>query len=219
MEKLNDGNDASDNRRSLCLMAAGLVLAGKLAAATVPVIDDDGGVPWSDRFASVVDYRLAVPSVDQQRYQAMLEWALIRAGLSDLPAQAFVVVDRRAQVQAAMVIVRIAAGSAQWLGATAVSTGKTGTFEHFLTPLGVFAHTLDNPDFRAEGTFNKNHIRGYGLRGRRVFDFGWQDAERGWGRGGHSQMRLQMRMPPIRYCSSPGWGAWHQRAASASPPP
>ena len=52
--------------------------------------------------------------------------------------------------------------------------------------------SLDNPDFRAEGSFNKNHIRGYGLRGRRVFDFGWQSAERGWGKGGVSRMRLQM---------------------------
>lgn len=91
-----------------------------------------------------------------------------------------------------MVLVRTRAGGWHWLGATAVSTGKAGTFEHFFTPLGVFAHTLDNPDFRAEGTFNKNHIRGYGLRGRRVFDFGWQLAERGWGNGGMSKMRLQM---------------------------
>ena len=68
-------------------------------------------------------------------------------------------------------------GGWDWVGATAVSTGKTGTFEHFLTPLDDLAHTLDNPDFRAEGTFNKNHIRGYGLRGRRTFDFGWQTAD------------------------------------------
>jgi len=30
------------------------------------------------------------------------------------------------------------------------------------------------------------------LRGRRIFDFGWQVAERGWGDGGTSKMRLQM---------------------------
>ena len=69
---------------------------------------------------------------------------------------------------------------------------KQHAFEHFLTPLGVFPHTLENPDFRSAGTFNKNHIRGYGLRGRRVFDFGWQLAERRWGKGGTSKMRLQM---------------------------
>jgi hypothetical protein len=48
----------------------------------------------------------------------------------------------------------------------------------------VFAYSLDNPDYRSKGTYNKNHIRGYGLRGLRVFDFGWQFAQRGWGVGG-----------------------------------
>ena len=80
----------------------------------------------------------------------------------------------------------------RWLGATRTSTGRPGSFEHFLTPLGVFEHNLDNPDFRAEGTYNSLHIRGYGLRGMRVFDLGWVAAERGWGRGGISLMRLQM---------------------------
>lgn len=81
-----------------------------------------------------------------------------------------------------MALVRTRAGGRHWLGATVVSTGKPG----------AFAHLLANPDFRAEGTLNKNHIRGYGLRGRRVFDFGRQLAERGWGAGGTSKMRLQM---------------------------
>ena len=49
-----------------------------------------------------------------------------------------------------------------------------------------------NPDFRAEGTFNENGIRGYGLRGLRVFDFGWQRVPKGWGDRAVIQMRLQM---------------------------
>jgi hypothetical protein len=122
----------------------------------------------------------------------LLEQTLAGAHVSDPAEQAFVVVDRSPQIQAAFVVLRTESGRWQWIGATAVSTGKTGTFEHFVTPLGVFSHTLENPDFRAEGTLNKNHIRGYGLRGRRVFDFGWQLAERGWGAGGTSRMRLQM---------------------------
>jgi hypothetical protein len=36
----------------------------------------------------------------------------------------------------------------------------------------VFEHTLDNPDFRAEGTVNEFGIRGYGTKGMRIFDFG-----------------------------------------------
>lgn len=150
---------------------------------------------WTEQFQRVVDRRLEVPAAEQQHYLDLLQQALReyeRTASADAAAQAFVLVDRSPQVQAACIVVLTATGSWHWIGAAAVSTGKTGSFEHFLTPLGVFAHTLDNPDFRAEGSFNKNHIRGYGLRGRRVFDFGWQSAERGWGKGGVSRMRLQM---------------------------
>ena len=167
-------------------------MLGRSVAAEQSDADDQALSRWTEQFAREVDHRLDVPPVDQQRYFLALQQALADDTLADLAGQSFVLVDRSPQVQAAMVLVRTQAGGWHWIGATAVSTGKTGTFEHFLTPLGVFAHTLDNPDFRAEGTFNKNHIRGYGLRGKRVFDFGWQLAERGWGNGGTSKMRLQM---------------------------
>jgi hypothetical protein len=147
---------------------------------------------WAARFAAEVDHRLDVPPAEQRRYAGLLDAALARAQVTVPPAQAVLVVDRNLQVQAALLLVRTAAGGWQALGAAAVSTGKVGRYEHFVTPLGVYPHTLANPDFRAEGTYNENHIRGYGLRGRRVFDFGWQLAERGWGAGGSSQMRLQM---------------------------
>ncbi len=178
--------------RLLCTLALGCVALVRQAGAEPP--DVDTGIPATLRaqFLSEVDHRLDVPAADQQRYLVMLQKTLADANISERSAQAFVLVDRSAQVQAAFVVVRTQGGGLEWVGATAVSTGKTGTFEHFLTPLGVFPHTLDNPDFRAEGTFNKNHIRGYGLRGRRIFDFGWQTAERGWGAGGTSKMRLQM---------------------------
>ena len=147
---------------------------------------------WREQFEREVDHRLDVPVADQQQYLELLKLSLAAAAITDTTAQAFVLVDRSPNVQAAFVVVKIPAGGWFWLGATAVSTGKVGTFEHFTTPLGVFPHSLDSPDFRAEGTLNKNHIRGYGLRNMRVFDFGWQLAERGWGDGGSSKMRLQM---------------------------
>jgi hypothetical protein len=153
--------------------------------------DDAAMLGWTERFAREVDHRLDVPLADQERYFQLLKDALTEASFTDTSSQSFVLIDRNPQVQMAIVVVRTN-GAWHWLGATAVSTGKTGKYEHFLTPLGVFAHSLDNPDFRAEGTLNKNRIRGYGLRGRRVFDFGWQMAERGWGDGGTSKMRLQM---------------------------
>ena len=179
-------------RRAFCLLAAGASTGRWVAAAPASAVGDEALPAWSEQFAREVDRRLDVPKVDQERYILLLEQALSAQVLVDAAGQSLVLVDRCPQVQAAMVLVRTQAGAWHWLGATAVSTGKPGRFEHFLSPLGAFAHTLDNRDFRAEGTFNKNHIRGYGLRGRRVFDFGWQVAERGWGNGGTSKMRLQM---------------------------
>lgn len=147
-------------------------------------------------FAREVPRRLTVPAEAQARYLALLQQALSGAGLADLPPQHLLLVDRSPQVQMLAVLLRApdAAGAVawHWIGATPVSTGRVGRFDHFRTPLGVFAHTLANPDFRAEGTFNDNGIRGYGVKGMRVFDFGWAQAERGWGGGGLGQMRLQM---------------------------
>jgi hypothetical protein len=160
--------------------------------AQTPTTDDAALQDWRQQFAHSVDHRLEVPATAQAAYLSLLQQALSGADVSDSTPQTYVLVDRSVAIQAAFLIVRTADATLHWLGATAVSTGKPGSYEHFVTPLGVFAHTLDNPDFRAEGTFNENRIRGYGLAGLRVFDFGWQDAERGWGEGGISAMRLQM---------------------------
>ena len=179
-------------RRSLCGLLAGFAWAHSAFGTRIILSADDDVKAWTDRFIAEVDHRLDVPQADLQRYAVLGEQAVAQAGLERLSPQAFLVVDRSPHVQVAVVMVRMGADAWHALGASAVSTGKPGRFEHFITPLGVFAHSLDNPDYRAEGTLNKNHIRGYGVRGRRVFDFGWQDAQRGWGKGGISPMRLQM---------------------------
>jgi hypothetical protein len=82
-------------------------------------------------------------------------------------------------------------GAMQWLGASPVSTGRPSGFEHCEPPLGVFEHSLANPDFRAEGTVNEFGIRGYGDKGMRVYDFGWVMGRRAWAPG-ERLMRLQM---------------------------
>lgn len=178
-------------RRGL-LVSAGLLLFSKSGPAAAAQVADGDLHLWRDQFERTVDHRLDVPPVNQQQYFELLKLSLLQGEITDTAAQAFVLVDRNPNVQAAFLVVKTVDSDWFWLGATAVSTGKVGTFEHFTTPLGVFAHSLDNPDFRAEGTLNKNRIRGYGAKGRRIFDFGWQLAERGWGRGGISPMRLQM---------------------------
>ncbi|RFU44858.1 L,D-transpeptidase [Paraburkholderia sp. DHOC27] len=144
-------------------------------------------------FAQTVTRRLQVPAAIQQEYGQRLQAALQADQLGNLSGEYVVLVDRCANVQALFIYFR-ATPSDAWsmIGASPVATGRPGEFDHFVTPLGVFEHTPDNMDYRAEGTMNENNIRGYGKRDMRIFDLGWAQGERGWGRGGMSQMRFQM---------------------------
>jgi hypothetical protein len=177
-------------RLPAALAACALLLAPAMHVAADPLAYTLAN--WRTQFSREVGDQLEVPLEHQQQVFNQVQNALADANLGTLDAQTFVVIDRSPQVQAAFVLLLSPANDWQWLGATAVSTGKPGSFEHFYTPLGVFLHTPNDPDFRSEGTYNSNHIRGYGERGMRVFDFGWQLAERGWGAGGSSKMRLAM---------------------------
>ncbi|WP_412023748.1 hypothetical protein [Burkholderia cepacia] len=145
------------------------------------------------RFTQEVTRRLNVPMSEQRAYGARLQKALADADLGDLAGEYVAMVDRSSNVQALFIYFRATPANA-WLmiGASPVGTGLPGKYDHFLTPLGVFHHSPDNMDFRAEGTTNENGIRGYGLRDMRIYDFGWEDGERGWGKGGVSPMRFQM---------------------------
>jgi hypothetical protein len=158
-----------------------------------PVIAGFGAEDGSSlavNFSEEVTRRLAVPEVEQENYGALLGKALDGRDLTS--PQYVVVVDRSPMVQAAMIYWMSADGEFHFIGASPVSTGLPGRYEHFRTPLGVFEHTPDNPDFRAEGTKNELGVRGYGKKGMRIYDFGWQDGVRGWGKGGAGKLRLQM---------------------------
>jgi hypothetical protein len=165
-------------------LAAVLLLgsAAHAADSAVQVLDA--------QFARQVDHRLELPVQDQDRTIGLVQQALAQAQLKDLQPQTILVVDRNPFIQAAFLLLLAPSGDWHWVGATAVSTGKPGGFEHFITPTGVFLHSPDNPDYRAAGTYNENHIRGYGVRNMRIFDFGWQMAERTWDHAGSSPMRL-----------------------------
>ena len=107
--------------------------------------------------------------------------------------QLIVVVDRAPSVQQMVVVV--ARPDAKWevIGGSKVSTGQPGRRLYFITPTGVFVHGTAILDYRALGTFNENHIRGLGVKGMRVWDFGWHPAERGWTRDGTTvDIRLLM---------------------------
>ncbi|SOE63677.1 hypothetical protein SAMN05414139_02361 [Burkholderia sp. D7] len=173
--------------------------AGQAAESPAPNIaqmeglDPAGALAMSQIFANEVPRRLIVPAADQARYGAKLQHALDERALGKLANEYVVLVDRSPNVQALFIYFRATPNDVwQMIGATPVSTGRPGTYDHFVTPPGVFEHTPHNMDFRAEGTVNEFGIRGYGSRGMRIYDFGWALGERGWGKGGTSQMRLQM---------------------------
>jgi hypothetical protein len=150
------------------------------------------GVELAPIFAREVRPRLNLPEQERAMYAGLLEAALTHANVVLTNAQYIVVVDRSSKVQAALVYWGDGEGKLHFIGASLASTGRPGGYEHFLTPLGVFEHSIAHPDFRAEGTRNEFGIRGYGVQGMRVFDFGWVMGERTWGDGGLSPMRLQL---------------------------
>ena len=143
-------------------------------------------------FQQQVDRRVEVPAVEQRRYATLLRQTLFNAGFARASAQYVILVDRNALVQVAMIFWKSDSDEFTFIGASQASSGQPGRFEHFETPLGVFLHSLDNPDFRAEGTRNEFGVLGYGRKGLRVYDFGWVNAPKGWGDGRQSVMRLQL---------------------------
>jgi hypothetical protein len=117
------------------------------------------------------------------------------AGQPIAAPQLVVVVDRNPAVERLYLMLARPGGPGAWraIGSVHVSTGQAGRKDYYITPVGVFGHTGAILDFRAQGTFNEHHVRGLGLAGMRVWDFGWQWALKGWhtdGEGG--DIRLQM---------------------------
>jgi len=130
-----------------------------------------------------------VPSVIIDKSEREQAWitatkaAIAPGGPTIDRSQLLVVVDRNPSVQQMRIVLARPNGAWESLGGSKASTGQTGRRDYYLTPIGVFLHTDAILDWRAEGTFNANHIRGLGLKGMRVWDFGWQLAPKGWGTG------------------------------------
>jgi len=115
------------------------------------------------------------------------------AVLLDRP-QLVIVVDRNPTAQeAALVLAQPNGDPWQVVGAAKISTGQRGRFDYYITPTGIFQHTDAILGYRAEGTYNENGIRGLGAKGMRVWDFGWQNAVKGWRNDGErGDIRLLM---------------------------
>ena len=182
----------------LCPLLIGAVLAGVLSmsARSATILTDlakaPGEAPLTAEFQLDVSPILQLPEEERLAYAARLQEALDAAQLPLATAQYILLVDRSASVQAALLFWGSSAQGWALVGATPVSTGLPGRYEHFTTPLGVFDHSTSNPDFRALGTKNKLGFRGYGVKSMRVYDFGWVKAPRGWGDHAMGVLRLQM---------------------------
>ena len=136
----------------------------------------------------------------QRRWIAMVRQMLAEQDREISRAQLLVAVDRNPHVQTLMLIVAQPSGPWMVLGGTHVSTGEPNRHGYYITPTGVFVHNDSILDYRAQGTFNENHIRGLGLRGMRVWDFGWQWARKGWlANGERGQIRLLMHSTDPTY--------------------
>jgi hypothetical protein len=94
-----------------------------------------------------------------------------------LRPQLLLLVDRAAAGQIMAVTLVTPDGHWQILGTSHVSTGKPGRKEHFKTPVGVLLNDGAELGYRAQGTYNQNHIRGLGVKGMRVWDFGWRTTD------------------------------------------
>lgn len=169
------------------------LLAGLPRAAVADEGQEDvEAAALSADFHDQVDRQVDIPEADLLLYSKFLHATLASAGIKNLTPQLLVLVDRNPNVQAVMILLSASDSTLYLIGAAAVSTGRPGSYESFETPLGVFRHGTGNPDFRAEGVRNSNGILGYGPKGARIYDFGWQLAPRTWDKRGASQMRLQM---------------------------
>ena len=90
-------------------------------------------------------------------------------------SQYFIYVDRNPEKQIILVcFFDSARKNITIIGADKVSTGNQNRRGFFITPVGVFEHTIKNGSYRALGTKNKKGWRGLGAKGSRVWDFGWQ---------------------------------------------
>ncbi len=180
-------------------MAPRLRLASYVAPA--PPAAEDGLSPAevetaADRIGA--DMARAVPGqidLSPARQQALIALARQMAAEDHLfirRPELVLIVDRASTAQLMAVTLAQPAGDWRILGITHVSTGRPGRKEHFKTPVGVLLNDGSELGYRAQGTYNQNHIRGLGVKGMRVWDFGWQTSDDWRTPGATMAVRVEM---------------------------
>lgn len=140
------------------------------------------------------------PMANDEALAAAARAALDGAAVTLDRPQLVVVVDRSPKAQDLRIMLADPAFPWRTVGAGKVSTGQCDRRGYFVTPTGVFAHTDAILDYRAEGTPNESGIHGLGIKGMRVWDFGWHMAEPGWGTDrAPREIRLQMHATDPAY--------------------
>jgi hypothetical protein len=147
----------------------------------------------------VRDQASDIPSHAQRWIELTQTMLAQHQGAIDRP-QILVAVDRNPRVQELALVAAQPDGPWLVIGGTHVSTGQPNRHGYYITPTGVFVHDVSIMDYRAEGTYNENHIRGLGLKGMRVWDFGWHSARKGWL---DSDERGDMRL--LMHATDPTW--------------
>lgn len=184
-------------RAFLCGAASIIGLAGGVVQAAPPDAEESNSVSDSNRINDVLDVFNGLGSwvdfPDDYVQSVMGTASGLLSGHDGVNGHFVVIVDRSVHRQAIFVVL-VSKDGGDWNIAYQghVSTGKPGRKEHFLTPVGVFALDGSILDYRAEGTFNQNHIRGIGLKGSRVWDFGWQETDDWRTKGAKIKIRMEM---------------------------
>lgn len=151
----------------------------------IPVLNEEDARAEATRLTSAfrheVPVALKVSSAQKAAWIMLAQEQIQQASFPLDRPQVVLVVDRNPAVQR-MCLMLALPGQSDWqvIGSTKVSTGTTGRKFYYITPTGVFNNTADILGYRALGTKNENGIMGNGTKGMRVWDFGWQWAEKGW---------------------------------------
>ena len=128
--------------------------------------------------------------------EARLAQASINDELVSRP-QTIVWVDRNPEAQRIEILVRDQFGKCAYyykIGSAKCSTGNPTRPDHFETPVGVFENNPRHPSFRAAGKPNSNGFCGYGKKGLRVWDLGWQQASGRYASGKSGECKIRMMM-------------------------
>lgn len=180
--------------RRLILMLAGLPAA--CAARPPPALPDAAGqeaLRLRGAMLAEVPGAAVPPPAQAARWGALARDEMARAGRRPEGAELAVLADRAPRVQRIALLVMRRDGPWEVVASAPASTGISGVRGHFVTPVGVFVQDGSIRGYRALGTYNREGIRGLGVRGMRVWDFGWTWAQRGWAEDG-SEARIRFAM-------------------------